>query len=156
MNKLLTIFLPTYNRRNRIEQQLNFLKSEVNADVLQNVRFIASDNCSTDGSATFLKDFAASNQWLEYVVQKENLGLVGNLNAGLKMADTEFIWFMSDDDPMENGVVDKVLHILRKFNGGAIYSSFSLIMTALSGISRILSDLQPLVERGDFMKMEKI
>jgi glycosyltransferase involved in cell wall biosynthesis len=88
----------------------------VNADVLQNVRFIASDNCSTDGTATFLSDFAAENHWLEYVVQKENLGLVGNLNAGLKMADTEFIWFMSDDDLMENGVVDKVLCILKKNN----------------------------------------
>lgn len=113
---LISICIPTYNRLEYLKQCLNFLKNEIDLYpfVLDDVEFLISDNCSTDGTDVFLHEFSQSNSHFKFKRNVTNLGLVGNLISCIDGVDTEYIWFVSDDDELESGIVSRVLSAIKE------------------------------------------
>lgn len=119
MNKVLTVCLPTYNRLNFIKRQLQFFESEIlaNKTLLERINFIVADNCSNDGTIEFFKEIKNAKPFFNFTFNQKNLGLVGNIINLLHLSQTEYVWFVSDDDEIEAGVLIKILDIIDKHNG---------------------------------------
>ena len=112
--KLLTICVPTYNREKLVEKQLMFFRAQNNnnSEILKNVNFIVRDNCSKDRTALRLKKIQKTDNFFEYVINNENVGLIGNVQLLLGDVNTEYVWFISDDDILEMNIIDYVLDII--------------------------------------------
>ena len=116
--KKLTICIPTYNRVDLLKKQLVFLKSEINQNknLLNEIDFIICDNASSDETNVFLKNNEAENNFFKYYINSSNLGLIGNITKLLSLSNSDFVWFVSDDDELFKGVLDKALHIILNYD----------------------------------------
>lgn len=116
--KQLTICIPTYNRSKFIENQLKFFYGEIqkNPNLKNLVSFLVSDNASTDDTSKILKKFHNQFGFFEQHTNKENLGLVGNIITLLNLSSTEYVWFVSDDDELSEGIIGEILNIIANNN----------------------------------------
>jgi glycosyltransferase involved in cell wall biosynthesis len=128
MSKKLSICIPTFNRLRFLKKQINFLKSEINQNksLLDDIDFIVCDNASDDGSDIFLKKLESENDFFKCYVNSDNLGLVGNVNKLLSISKSDFVWFLSDDDTLEKGVLNNTIDIILKYdNLNLIFLNFT-------------------------------
>jgi glycosyltransferase involved in cell wall biosynthesis len=105
----LSIAVPTYNRAEKLNKQLQCLLSQIRS--LENpdfVELIVLDNCSTDSTQDTVLDLKHQNP-LKYTKHHKNLGLVGNYLEALKASTGEYIWVVGDDDPLAKDAVSVVL-----------------------------------------------
>lgn len=118
MKKLLRIVIPTFNRDKKLENQLNFFKSEFDQcqTLLDDVEFYVYDNASTDKTREILEKYSNNYKWLNYKINDKNIGLVGNINKLNLESITLFTWAIGDDDKLEKGILVEVLQILKKNN----------------------------------------
>jgi glycosyltransferase involved in cell wall biosynthesis len=91
---LLTIAIPTFNRRRVLELQLNELLKLNSEDV----EILVSDNNSDDGTREFLESLDSQLPRLRKIRNESNLGFDGNLKSLYQAAHGDFVWFLSDDD----------------------------------------------------------
>jgi len=124
---VLTICIPTYNRQSFLNKQLIFFKKqiELNLNILQRVKFIISDNASTDNTRSLLLSWDKNSVFFKYYSNEVNCGLAGNIAALLKHSTTGYVWFVSDDDELKDGIIEKVLDILDKFNPEFLFINYS-------------------------------
>lgn len=115
----LSIAIPTYNRCSKVIHLLDFLESEILniPEDKYEIEIIVSDNCSSDNTVEQIKKhklYKASQ--LKLNVNKENIGLVDNLKKLASLCDlnSEYIWYMGDDDLFFSGIVLDVLESTRK------------------------------------------
>jgi hypothetical protein len=114
MAKLLKIAIPTYNREEKLIQQLDFFKLEFERDIylLNYVEFFVYDNSSTYDCRKLLYDYSKNNSWLNYEINKKNIGLVGNLNKIYLKSEALFTWAVGDDDNLVKGITNKIINCL--------------------------------------------
>ncbi len=118
MDKLLTVCIPTFNRVDFIKKQISFFQSQIkrNKRLIEDVAFIVADNASTDNTAKFLSEYRQNNDFFEYIINPSNIGLVGNIVTLLNFSVTEYVWFVSDDDELRDGIVEEVLRIIKLYS----------------------------------------
>jgi glycosyltransferase involved in cell wall biosynthesis len=97
----LTIGMPVFNDRDFIEQSINSLLEQTFKDYL----LIISDDGSTDGSGDICKEFARKDSRIHYIRQKFNLGISGNMQYLLSLAETEFYMWAGDDDLYDSNFI---------------------------------------------------
>ncbi len=93
--KKLTVIIPTYNRKKRLERTLKLLEMQTN----QSFYVIIIDNCSNYCIEDVITERGALfRERVKVVHNKYNIGMNGNLaNAFLQEGDG-WIWTLSDDD----------------------------------------------------------
>ena len=106
-NLSLSICIPTYNRKNRLEQTLDVLVPALSK--FQTLEIIVSDNCSVDGTDQIREKYADSLRWN---TNSKNLGLLGNLKRLYEISNGKFIWFVGDDDYVSIEAVASVIKII--------------------------------------------
>ena len=110
MNKILTICIPTYNRK---EVLINEVKDylSVNDD-----RFLVkvSDNCSTDGTQDALKTIEDPRLVINY--NRENLGSIPNWIKALSDNESEYLIFTLDKDIIDVSQLSWFLDYLEQKN----------------------------------------
>lgn len=112
---LLTLAVPTYNRRALIERLLGCLDRELADAGVEGVVVLVSDNASTDGSWELLQEAARTRDWLRLHRQEENVGPVRNLQWLVAHAsEAEYLWAFGDDDLLRPGGLAKVVAALRE------------------------------------------
>lgn len=108
----LSICIPTYNRKEKVLAQFRRLMLQINAIEEGLTEVLVSDNCSSDGSYLALKDEANQRPNVVVYSQQKNLGLVGNLYFLFSKAQGEYIWFLSDDDPLGDRSLSELLKLI--------------------------------------------
>jgi glycosyltransferase involved in cell wall biosynthesis len=106
MNKLLTIYIPTYNRGDLLWKQIESIfwgLDETERDLLE---VIVSNNGSP-------KDFARGLYPIKYIDHSENIGAEGNYSGAFAQDIGIYFWLLSDDDTLKPGAVKKVLAYLK-------------------------------------------
>lgn len=111
MKNLLGIYIPTYNRMEKLAECLGSLIPEASRF---NLPVYISDNASTDGTEKFIKNLKKEYANIHYKKNKNNLGYPLNIVNLLKMADTEFVWFFGDDDKFKENAIGEVLKYIKK------------------------------------------
>lgn len=114
---LLSICIPTYNRSESVLNQLEFLINEFDSSFTGLLEIIVSDNSSTDNtpekiSNLYLKDYS---DLISLNVNSNNVGIAENLKVLTRLANGDFVWFLSDDDILLPGVLNKIFHILKNY-----------------------------------------
>jgi hypothetical protein len=111
--KLLTICIPTYNRSLYVIKQLEYLKKEING-YKDYVSIIVADNHSEIEHREQLIQYHNENVFFELKLNETNLGLIGNLYYLSSISNSQYIWFVGDDDILLEGLLDKVYFILNQ------------------------------------------
>ncbi len=127
----LEILIPTYQRAEVLLQNLEALvgliRSEGNGEVGIRVR----DNASSDGTADLVREFAAKNSDVPWVVEanQENIGGEPNCIALLEASESDYVMYLGDDDFLPKGYLAFVLNeINTNPNTSVILTGFSELL----------------------------
>jgi hypothetical protein len=89
-----SVLVPTYNYARFLPEAL----ASVLAQNFRDFEVIVSDDASTDGSASVLREFAARDPRVRCTIQPVNLGMIGNWNWCLGQARGRHLKFLFGDD----------------------------------------------------------
>lgn len=102
----LTVIITTYNRP-------LLLKEAIESLICQNTtcsfNILITDNNSEENlrlSREYIEGLSRNN--IRYIRNLENLGMFGNMNQGLVLAETEYVAFLHDDDLYDSSFVSNV------------------------------------------------
>lgn len=120
----LTIGMPVYNDIDFIEQSIKSILQQTYVDFV----FIISDDCSTDGSSAICEKYAQDDKRIQYIRQKENLGVSKNLKFLLNRATTEYFMWAADDDMWSPTFIENLIALLDKNpSATSAFSTFTRI-----------------------------
>lgn len=88
-----SVVIPVYN----VEDYLRECLDNILNQTLHEIEVICVNDGSTDGSLAILEEYAAKDERITIVTQK-NRGLSGARNTGAKFARGEFLYFIDSDD----------------------------------------------------------
>jgi glycosyltransferase involved in cell wall biosynthesis len=112
---LLSITVPTYNRAPRLRQCLAMLAERV-GELRQprpRVEVLVVDNASTDDTPLAAAAGGAAFDEFRFVRNDSNLGIDGNIHRCSQLARGEWVHFMSDDDLLLPGALQRVVDAIR-------------------------------------------
>lgn len=113
MPKLLTIAIPTYNRKSYLSKLVEVILKQI-ADLGDMVELVISDNHSTDGTAEFLNQLSIDHPEIIICRAEQNHGMDKNYCVCYENAHSEYLWIISDDDLPKQNAIPKILGILEK------------------------------------------
>lgn len=106
--KILSVIIPTYNRKNIFKKSLfNFLKFKDYIDI-----FIVEDG-SIKEIVKKNSDFLKKYKNIKYFVLKKNFGQSYSCNYGLKLCTTKYVWFFDDDDDVSLDSIKVILNNIK-------------------------------------------
>lgn len=100
----LSIIVPVYNTAVFLPRCLE----SVIGQTYRNIEIICVDDGSTDDSLAVLQQYAAQDSRIK-VLHQENAGVSAARNAGMKLANGEFLTFVDSDDWLELDAYEKIL-----------------------------------------------
>lgn len=103
-----SIIVPNYNHEKFLAKRLE----SIFCQTFKDVEVICLDDCSTDGSADFLKKVARENN-VQLLFNRENSGSpFKQWNKGVRHAKGEYIWIAESDDFADCRFLERLLAIL--------------------------------------------
>ena len=114
-NTILTIAIPTFNRRQVLEKTLQSLVPLSN---ISKVQILVIDNCSNDGTWEWL---CRSKDELGITIEQNivNLGIEGNIIQALLHAKGNYVWLLSDHMHVN---VTEVITFINKLKVGLAFT----------------------------------
>ena len=111
---LLSIVIPTFNRCKSLRKILDQMTNQISPERNSQIELVLSDNASSDETKKIVSEWRRKNKKINfsYFCNKTNLGFDRNCLSGANRASGKFVWFMSDDDSLSDGAVDKVFNAL--------------------------------------------
>jgi glycosyltransferase involved in cell wall biosynthesis len=116
----LTIAIPTYNRAANLQAQLGRLAPQLTPAV----RCAVHDNASPDATAQVVRAYASHG--IAHIRNPANIGAERNFLRCFEECQTEWLWILSDDDPILPNAVAELLALLRDCPGDFIHTSTHL------------------------------
>ena len=89
-----SVCIPVFNGESYIAQALESVLSQTFLDF----EVIITDNCSTDKTLQIIKNISQKNPRMKVFSNEENLGIVGNFNRCLDLANAKYVKFLCADD----------------------------------------------------------
>jgi GT2 family glycosyltransferase len=107
---LIAIVLLNYNGKELLERNLPFLVQTS----YTNKKLVVIDNCSTDGSVTFLEK---NYPLIKIVELTENKGYSGGYNEGLKDIDADYFILLNTDVEVSPGFIEPMIQLMNENPG---------------------------------------
>lgn len=108
---LLSICIPTYNRRIFLQRLLDSLLPQVVACSVP-VEVFITDNASSDTTQEFCEELCTKYEFLRYSRNEKNLGPDLNISKAYIEARGRFVWVFSDDDFIRDGALHPISSLL--------------------------------------------
>ncbi|MDD5584505.1 MAG: glycosyltransferase family 2 protein, partial [Candidatus Omnitrophica bacterium] len=125
MKPFLSICIPTYNRANKLSRLLNTLRADIFSSGMDGyVQTMVSDNSSSDNTFKVMSKILAADKKIKYFRQPENIGFDANVRFLYEQADSEYVWFFSDDDMPLPAAIPIILKGLKTYNPDILLFSF--------------------------------
>lgn len=143
-NKLLTIYIPIYNRSNFLRRMLQsfLLEKELFID---SINLVISDNCSSENLEVICKEFERKGLVLKYHRNHKNIGGGGNIRQGYSDVETNYIWVLGSDDIPLTGALSSILSVLKTNELGILhlahYSNNSKHLTLYENTNDFIKDI---------------
>lgn len=120
-NPLVSFCVSTYKRFDLVERMI----TELLKQTYENFEIVICDNDPKGSTKKVIDTFKANK--IKYFVNKKNLGMVDSFNRAFKLSKGDFIVFMSDDDPPYPFMLEKLIHIYKKYpNCDAYFGAYDL------------------------------
>lgn len=117
----LSIIVPSYNIEKFLPHCLNSVVSQLNEDV----EVIVVDDGSIDSTPSICDEYA--NKYKNVIaVHKQNGGLSDARNAGMKIANGDYLCFLDGDDFVSPNVIDKMLDSISNGDDAIMYPFFKI------------------------------
>ncbi len=111
---VLSITIPTYNRRRFLEQTMNALLPQVT----DQVEIVVLDNHSTDDTFEYIQSLPAS---VRYIRQPSNVGPDRNMISCVTEAKGAYFWLLCDDDLPCSNTVANILAAIENFPSAGMF-----------------------------------
>jgi glycosyltransferase involved in cell wall biosynthesis len=117
-----TVGIPTYNRASLLKDALE----SVLAQTYSKFRLVIGDNASTDETPEVVASY--SDARIDYIRGERNIGMIGNFNRLIQLADTEFLMLLPDDDLLYPDYLRSVVDVLQRHQTvGLVHTAFDEI-----------------------------
>jgi len=121
----LSILIPSFNRANKLLRLIKTIESEISRlDIKAQIQLLVSDNGSTDGTCKMLSEFATAQYKFKYYCQKQNMGFDENIRFLYDKAQTDYVWYIADDDIPLPGSITTIFQALQDRNPDVLLFSF--------------------------------
>jgi glycosyltransferase involved in cell wall biosynthesis len=104
-NTLVSICIPVYNGEKYLKECLNSAISQT----YSNIEIIIVEDKSTDNTLHIIQQFAAKDSRIKIFINEINLGLVGNWNHCIELANGEWVKFLFQDDYIAINMIEKMM-----------------------------------------------
>lgn len=104
---MISLIIPVYNAAQFITETIESILSQTYSDF----EIVAIDDGSTDNSYEILREFGAKDTRVK-VFHQENAGVSATRNAGLLLAQGEYICFVDADDVIEKDYLEKMYYAI--------------------------------------------
>jgi glycosyltransferase involved in cell wall biosynthesis len=111
MKAKISIIIPVYN----VAKQLSRCLDSVLAQTFANFEIICINDGSTDKSPSILDSYQKKDKRIK-VINQQNQGQAVARNNGLKLATTEYIYFLDGDDFIHHQLLEIAFYFLTKHN----------------------------------------
>lgn len=111
MKPLVSVIIPVYN----VEQYLNRCVDSVLEQTEENLQIILVDDGSPDGSGAICDQYAEKDDRIQ-VIHKENGGLASARNAGMKLAEGKYLFFLDSDDWLEKDGMERLVRTAEEYH----------------------------------------
>ncbi|MYD09809.1 MAG: glycosyltransferase family 2 protein [Chloroflexi bacterium] len=91
---LVSVVMPVYNGEQYLAEAIDSILTQT----LSDLELIVVDDCSTDGSAAMVRDYASRDERVRLILHERNRGSASARNSGIAVARGEFIAAMDCDD----------------------------------------------------------
>jgi glycosyltransferase involved in cell wall biosynthesis len=116
---LVSIVLPNRNQGHYLSRALDALRGQT----WNNLEIIVVDDQSTDDSLEVLAHYTALDPRIRFIALEQHGGIAVAVNAGLKKACGEFLYFAASDDFVETSFIERcVTEILHHPEAGLCFS----------------------------------
>jgi glycosyltransferase involved in cell wall biosynthesis len=105
MSQLVSICVPVYNGVEYLRSCLDSILNQTH----KNLEVLIVDDCSTDDSIQIINEYLSANSNFKYFRNEKNLGLVGNWNKCIALANGEWIKFLFQDDKISEDCIETFL-----------------------------------------------
>jgi glycosyltransferase involved in cell wall biosynthesis len=117
----ISVILPTFNRRARLEKSLPALLGSTTS----NVEFVIIDNCSTDDTWDYLCNIKSNDDRIRILKNPQNIGAVRSIFRGYCEALSPYVIFAADDDLIIGDYISQCLSIFEThYEVGIIHHFF--------------------------------
>lgn len=127
--KKLTIAIPTYNRSKRLEKcLLDLCKAIAESSCKQDIAVFVSNNGSQDTTDQIVMQ--CGEQYKKNGIPffsrtaESNEGFDANVLACYKGCNSEYVWFLSDDDNISSGAIDVIVKDIDEYSPSVLYYNF--------------------------------
>lgn len=120
---VLSICIPTYNRKQFIDASLSHLE-EALREVTYPIEVILSDNHSVDGTKEVIEKHIEEGLNCRYIRNSSNIGPDANFVQCFNEAKGEYIWIIGDDDYLKPTSLQKVGSLLQAGDYGLVHLEF--------------------------------
>jgi glycosyltransferase involved in cell wall biosynthesis len=107
---LVSVIIPTYNRRVLLEKTLDSLR----AQTYNNLEVLVCDDCSSDGTFEFLQEYQRGWPQLKIFRNETNLNFNGTLKRLFSLATGEFIGMQHDHDLYKPEFIARMVELLQE------------------------------------------
>ncbi len=126
---LLSICIPTYNRADRLNKSLNDLLVQIiKSESKQYLSVFVSNNGSIDTTNEVINKyrdiFNQNNISFSDHNSIENYGFDANVLECYRKCDSEYIWFLSDDDNIIDGAINSIIDDIKVHSPNVLYYNF--------------------------------
>lgn len=119
VSDLISIIVPVYNVEKYLERCVNSIINQT----YKNIEIILVDDGATDTSGKICDELKERDKRIT-VIHKTNGGLSDARNAGLKIANGEYIGFVDSDDYIEKDMFETLYNINKQHNADISIVSF--------------------------------
>ena len=111
INDLISVIVPVYNVEKYLVQCINSILNQT----IKNLEIILVDDGSLDNSGKICDEFSKKDDRI-VAIHKENNGLSSARNAGLEIANGNYIGFVDSDDWLDEHMYEILLKLIKENN----------------------------------------
>lgn len=99
-----SVIVPIYNTEKYLERCLKSIIKQT----MEDIEILCIDDCSPDNSVEIVKKFCDQDNRIKLISHKQNLGLGGARNTGIKEASADYISGVDSDDYIQFDMLEKL------------------------------------------------
>lgn len=120
---LVSIIMPAYNAEAFLEQST----ASVLNQTYSNWELLVIDDCSTDGTASLLRQISQRDRRVSVIRNEKNLGAAGSRNRGLESADGQYVAFLDADDQWDSDKLEAQTGFMREHKAYFTFTAYRIV-----------------------------